>query len=171
MHKFAQLAQKTANQYIRKKEKLHLSTSLAPDYVPQRACFINIYDKPGRRLRTTYGTTLPRQPSLAEEIINNTISALKNNRGRKVSQADLSSISFSVAVLGPLQRVSGIFELDPQKYGIFVSSQNNKSATLLPQRPGIITPQDQLATALREANIKEYQEIYTIYRFNVEYYT
>ncbi len=171
MHKYTQLAQKTANHYIKKGEILCLPSSSNTDFLPQKACYVSIFDKPGKRLRAYYGTILPRQPSLAEEIIVNTIYALKNNRGRKVSQADLSSISFSVSLVGNLQRISSLLQLDPQNYGIFVSSEKSKSAILLPCRLGITTPQDQLATALREAKIKEYQESYTIYRFDVENYT
>ena len=117
-----------------------------------------------------YGSPLPRQSSLAQEIITNTIYAITNSHSRAIRRADLSSLSYAVAVLNPLQRISDHSQLDPHDFGLYIRSDQGKSTVLLPQRAGIETAQEQIATALRESGINERDEAVTMYRFGVTYF-
>jgi hypothetical protein len=56
------------------------------------------------------------------------------------------------------------------QYGLYVRSDKNKTALLLPRRPGIDTADDQIATAIREARIDPKNETITMYRFSVVFY-
>jgi AMMECR1 domain-containing protein len=126
-------------------------------------------ENPGRKVRAMYGQALPQQVSLAQEIVVNTVAVLQQNPARPVRRVDLPQLHFSVALLGSLQRISDAQHLDPQHIGLYVRSDRGKTALLLPQRTGIETADDQIATALREVGIQPHMESFTMYRFTVEY--
>ncbi|MEX1997595.1 MAG: AMMECR1 domain-containing protein [Candidatus Andersenbacteria bacterium] len=170
MSTYVKLARHSAEHYVRTNEPLPLPPALPPEALRQKACYVSIFENPGRRLRSMYGQPLPYQPTLAEEIITNTIIAISNHQTRRVRHADLSYLVYSVALLGPLQRISDPDHLDPQHFGLYLKSTTEKSALLLPQRVGIETGQDQIATALRESRIDSHREDFTMYRFEVTHY-
>ena len=166
---FSRLAQQAAEHYVKRQEYLPLSHALPPELLRQRACFVSILENPGRRVRSLYGQALPAQPSLAHEIVVNTVQALTSNPSRRVNRSDFPQLGYSVALLGPLQRISDSQHLDPSHFGLYVTSDRGKSALLLPHRAGVETPDDQIATALRESGISQENEAITMYRFEVEY--
>lgn len=117
-----------------------------------------------------HGSPLPRYPTLADEIVNHTIAAITHLGIGAVRRAELNSLVYLVAVLGPLQRISHLSQLDPKHYGLFTRSDQGKSAVILPQRTGIETAADQIATAHRESMIDVRREVAVMYRFGVTYY-
>lgn len=166
---YSKLAQEAAAYYVRYHETMPTPFPVSQELNRQRACYISILETPGRRLRSMYGQILPAQNSLAQEIIINTIQALTYNPHRPVRRADLKQLIYSVAVLGPPQRVSSLYHLNPQTFGLYVKSDRGKYAILLPQRAGIETAEEQLATAWRESGIEPNSEAVTMYRFAVDY--
>lgn len=169
MSMYAKLAKSAAEHLVRANELLPLPDNLPGELYRQRACYVSILENPGRYLRAMAGQPLPRQATLAEEIIANTVNAIELSSHR-IRQADLSYLSYQVALLGPLQRVSDPEHLDPIRFGLYVKSDRGKSALLLPHRAGVETPNDQIATALREAGIDTRREDATMYRFEVNYF-
>lgn len=166
---YSKWARQTAEHFIKVADYPSLPAYLPGDLSRQRACYVTIIENPGRKVRAMHGQALPQQPTLAHEIIANTIAALKQNPARPIRRGDLNQIIFSVALLGPLQRISDLQHLNPERLGLYIRSDRGKAALLLPQRTGIETPNDQLACALREAGIVPHMESFTIYRFEVEY--
>ena len=166
---YSRLARQAAEYYVKQSDLLMLPRMLPPDLLRQRACYISIIENPGRRVRSMYGQALPQQVTLAQEIVMNTIMALTRNPTRKVSRSDLTALQYSVALLGPLQRITDTAHLDPTQFGLSVQSDRGKSALLLPNRAGVDTVDDQIATAMRESGINPGQEAFTMYRFSVEY--
>ena len=165
------LAAQAADQYIRYQTLAPLPQMLPQSFLQQRACYVSILEKPGRHFRAMYGRPLPQQSSLAAEVVHNTIAAIQNNNsGRLFRVADLAYLSFSVAVLGPLERITNKQHLSPAQYGLYMKSDRDKTAIILPQRTGIDTPDDQIATAIRESGIEPRDEAIVMYRFFVEYY-
>lgn len=162
----AKLAKAAAEHIIKQRHFLPLPVPLARELGLQRACFITIFENPGKRFRTMYGQPLPRSPRLAEEIIVNTSFAVQNQMRR----ADLPYLSYAVDVVEPLQRVTAVEHLNPAQYGLYIKSDQGHSALILPRRVGIETAEDQLATALRESGIDQRQETFTLYRFPVMRY-
>lgn len=163
------LAQDTVERYVLKGELPEIPSPLPAMLHLQRACYVTIYENPGRRLRAMYGTPLPTQATLAQEIIMNTVTAINSYlRGGSIRRGDLASFSYSVAILGPLERVSSEKHLNPALYGLHLVSDTNKSVTILPQRSGIETGQEQLSTAWREADIHPGEAV-TMYRFSVSH--
>lgn len=160
------LALAAAEYYIKEKKILPLPAVVPGELRMQRACYVAVYAKPGRRLVAMHGEPLPRQRTLAEEIIINTTYAVHS----RVRRTDLPSLKFIVTVLSQLQRVTDSAALDPQRYGLYVRSVSGKTAVLLPGRVGVETSDDQLATAFREADITARTETATLYRFAITEY-
>ncbi|MEK7557236.1 MAG: AMMECR1 domain-containing protein [Patescibacteria group bacterium] len=169
--KYARLSEAAARQYVLHQRMLPLPASLAPDLKRQQACYITVYEDPGQRFRSIYGTPLPTSSCLAQEIINNTTQALARESHRVVRQADLNDLHFEVAILGPLERIGGPEHLDIRRYGVYVRSDRGKSSVVLPHRVGVETAEEQFATVLRESGINPRHEAHTFYRFTVAYHT
>ena len=167
---YSKLAAQAVDYFVKNHEYLPLATALPPELGRQRACYVTILENPGRRIRALYGQALPQQATLAHEIVANTVNAILANPARKITRPDLSHLRYSVALLGPLQRIGAPEHLDPTIHGLLVQSDRGKSALLLPQRAGVDTAEDQIATALREAGINTRQETVTMYRFDVEHF-
>jgi len=164
------LVKDTIEYYVRTNQTPLLPATLPSDLISQRACYVSIFENPGRRLRAIHGSPLPRQSTLAQEIIANTIYAISHGNSHPIRQADLHSLSFAVTILNSLQRISDHSHLNPRNFGLYVRSDQGKSTVLLPQRTGIETAQQQIATALRESGINEREEAVTMYRFGVTYF-
>lgn len=165
---YSRLAKQAADYLVRTNEPLPVPASLPPEFQRQLACYVTITETPGRHRRGLYGQPLPRFARLAEEIIANTTNALLSSAWR-ASRIDLPHLQYSVALLGPMERISDKTHLAPNHYGLYLLSDRGRSALLLPQRAGVETPDDQIATALREAGIETRRESATMYRFSVEY--
>ncbi len=158
-----------AEHYVRTGTYLQIPGPLPQELLLQKACFVSIIEQPGHHVRGAFGMPLPRFSSLAQEIIANTVEAIvrQNIRMRPV---DASAYQYIVGVLGPLERITSREHLLPMQYGLYVRSDKNKTALLLPRRPGIDTADDQIATAIREARIDPKNETITMYRFSVVFY-
>lgn len=167
--KYARLAEAAARHYVMHRQTMPPPATLAGPLRRQQACYITIYQNPGQRFRAMYGVPLPTSPTVAQEIILNTIAALQAEPHWNVRQADLNDLHFEVALLGPLERIGGPEHLDLKRFGVYVRSDRGKSAVVLPHRLGVETPEEQFATALRESGINIRHEAATFYRFAVAY--
>jgi len=169
MNPLVKLAKTNLEQFVKTSQAMSVPQYLSAELAQQRACYVYAFQKPGRHLRAMFGGPLPRQRSLAEEIIHNSITIL-DYASRPIKKADLSSLTYAVAVLEPLHRISNKDHLDPENFGLYLTSDRGKSSIILPQRTGIETPDDQVAIAMREAGIQANQEVVTMYRFLVTYH-
>ena len=130
--------------------------------------FVSLHLKDGS-LRGCIGTIEPQTNSIEEEIVMNAISAAtRDPRLYPVRESELSELDVSVDVLGPLERVRSVTDLDPRRYGVVVETRDGRRALLLPDLPGVDTVQQQLHIACRKGGIDPDRENYTIYRFQVE---
>ena len=126
--------------------------------------FVSIHK--GTELRGCIGTITSTEPSLAEEIISNAISASSRDpRFGPITADELSQLEISVDVLGEPEKVVSLQELDVKRYGVIVSS-GFKRGLLLPDLEGIDTVEQQIRIALSKADIRQ-DEKYTLYRFEV----
>lgn len=133
----------------------------------KKACFVSLKKHGG--LRGCIGTIEPVRETLAEEIIENSVSAgVRDPRFLPVTRDELDDIVFSVDVLSKPEKISSKEELDPINYGIIVKS-GRKSGVLLPNLEGVDTVEKQLKITLDKAGIRP-EENYTIYRFKVDRY-
>lgn len=160
------LARLTTETYLLHGTAPVVPAHVAPELLQQRACYVTILENPGRIIRGMSGSPLPTHATLAEEIIKHTLSALH----APLRRADLPNLLFTVGVISHLQRISDASHLDPQQFGLYVRNEQGRAAVIMPQRLGVETGDDQIATALREANINPRQQSPTLYRFRVAWY-
>jgi len=143
---------------------------LPKNFLTSRAgVFVSIYN--GEDLRGCIGTYLPTAPNLAEEIIQNTISAVtEDDRFNPIIEEELPKLSYSVYVLDEPQKIKSLDELDPKKYGILVKSETGKSGLLLPDLPGINTKEEQMKAVCHKTGINLSKEEITIFKFGATKY-
>lgn len=116
-------------------------------------------------LRGCIGTISPATGSIAEEIIENAVSAgTRDPRFDPVGPEELDYIEYSVDILSKAVPAV-ISELNPSKYGVIVR-QGNRRGLLLPSLDGIDTVDKQLDTACRKAGINPNGK-FDIFKFTV----
>jgi AmmeMemoRadiSam system protein A len=136
--------------------------------LPSRAGAFVTLKKHGQ-LRGCIGTIEPTQPSLAEEIVRNAVQAgLDDPRFPPVTAEELEELTISVDVLGKPEPVESMEELNPQKYGVIVSS-GGRRGLLLPALEGVDTAEEQIEIARRKAGIGRHENV-KLERFSVTRY-
>jgi len=162
---YVRLARKSLESYILHNKKIYRLDDLPKEMLNQKAgVFVSL--KMNGQLRGCIGTIAPTTDSIADEIIQNAISAgLEDPRFSPVSERELDKLEYSVDVLGVSEPIKSMAELEPKKYGVIVS-KGYKRGLLLPNLEGINTPQEQVNVALKKAGIKP-DEDYEMERFEV----
>ena len=118
------------------------------------------------RLRGCIGTIAPTTANVANEIIQNAVSAgLSDTRFEPVTEAELPYLTYKVDVLAPPEKITGPEQLDVKRYGVIVTS-GYKRGLLLPNLDGIGTVEEQISIARRKAGISEQAPI-DLERFEV----
>lgn len=162
---YVQLARKTIECYIRTGNLISLPEKLPKEMYRQRAgVFVSI--KKEGRLRGCIGTLQATQPSVAEEILHNAISASVNDpRFSPIELDELDRLTISVDVLGDMEKIESPEQLDVKRYGVVVTS-GRKRGLLLPNLDGVDTIDDQIAIAKRKAGIRPEEKV-QLERFEV----
>lgn len=159
------LARDTIEAYIRTGRRSALPEDL-PDEITQRqaACFVTLHRK--GRLRGCIGTLEPYRESLALEIQENAISAsTRDSRFDPLRLEELEDLEVSVDVLSPAEKICGMEELDPKRYGVIVSA-GYRRGVLLPNLEGVDTAEEQVDIARQKAGIAA-GERFALARFEV----
>ena len=119
------------------------------------------------RLRGCIGTISPVTGSIAEEIIENAVSAsTRDPRFPAVSPQELDHLVYSVDVLGKPEEISSPKELDVTRYGVIVT-KGHRRGLLLPNLEGVDSVEDQISIAKRKAGIPESAQDVLLERFEV----
>lgn len=162
---YVTLARTTLEHFIKKGKAIDV-----PDYLPaemlNRKAGVFVSIKKHGMLRGCIGTISPVTNSIAEEIIQNAISAgTRDPRFNPVKDYELNDLIYSVDVLGEPEPVNSIEELDVKRYGVIVTS-GYRRGILLPDLEGVETPEQQIEIALSKAGIQK-NENYFLERFEV----
>ncbi len=138
---------------------------LPPEMFSDKAgAFVSIH-KDGA-LRGCIGTILPTCSCVADEILQNAISAGTNDpRFPMIREDELESLEMSVDVLDEPEPIDSPDQLDVKRYGVIVTS-GRKRGLLLPNLDGVDTISEQIEIACRKAGIYE-DEDYSLERFEV----
>lgn len=162
------LAKEVIKEHILFQKRLDLPKNLPNEFYAQKAgVFISLHHKENKELLGCIGTFLPTKECLGEEIIDNAIAAASSDpRFLPVRKENLSSLHVSVDVLGALNMVKDIDQLNPKKYGIFVKTGDGRSALLLPDLVGVDTVEQQIHITCQKGGIDISEDI-KIYRFKV----
>lgn len=162
---YVQLAYKSVYSYVLEKKVLPVPSDIPEEMLGIRAgAFVSIHEH--GRLRGCIGTIGPTCENVAEEIIQNAISAsTKDPRFNAITANELEFLEINVDVLGEPENISSMDELDVKRYGVIVSS-GRKRGLLLPDLDGVDSVEQQVAIAMQKGGITEDDEIH-LQRFEV----
>jgi AmmeMemoRadiSam system protein A len=162
---YVRLARQTLESYVINRKKIKKPDNLSQELlIKQAGVFVSL--KLDGNLRGCIGTISPTTNSIADEIIQNAISAgAEDPRFFPVTEQELDRIVYSVDVLGQAEKIQSPDDLNPTKYGVIVS-KGNKRGLLLPNLEGIDTVEKQVLIALKKAGISP-SEKYQLERFEV----
>lgn len=159
------LARKTLETYIEDGRMIKVPEGLPTEMCSEKAgVFVSL--KMHGRLRGCIGTIFPVRRNIAEEIINNAISAgTQDPRFSPVESHEMDKLVYSVDVLREPEKIESMDQLNVVRYGVIVR-MGNRSGLLLPNIEGVNTPQEQVEIALQKAGIRT-GESYSMERFEV----
>ncbi len=168
---YVHLARRTIEEYIchRRKPAVNeiFSESRKPDgkmLTSRAGVFVSI--KEDGRLRGCIGTIHPVQNSIAEEIIENAISAsTRDPRFSPIERHELNRLSISVDVLGETEKINSPAQLDVKRYGVVVT-KGQRRGLLLPNLEGVDTVEEQIRIAKQKAGISDSEDV-NLERFEV----
>lgn len=162
---YVQLARKTIEEYVRTGKVIEVPGGLPEELYGRRAgVFVSI--KENGSLRGCIGTIQAVQGSVAEEIIENAVSAsTRDPRFSPIEPEELDQLTISVDVLGDTEGIHSLEELDVKRYGVIVT-KGYKRGLLLPNLEGVDTVEEQVAIAKRKAGIGENEDV-ELERFEV----
>ena len=174
---YVRLARASLESYIRDHKRLGLSQAsaavgmqeLPEELLSQQAgTFVSIH-KHGN-LRGCIGTFLPATDCVAQEILQNAVSAaVQDPRFNPIAERELRELEISVDVLGRPESIDSEKELDPKRYGVIVTN-GRRRGLLLPDLDGVDTVERQIAIAKQKAGIAAGEEV-QLQRFEVVRHT
>ena len=163
---WVRLARLSLETYLRQGHPLQALPAGLPAELTDRAAgaFVSLH-KDGR-LRGCIGTISPTQENVAKEIIQNAVSAgTRDPRFPPVRTTELDELEYSVDVLGQLEPVDSLGQLDPKQYGVIVC-YGQRRGLLLPDLDGVDTVEEQVDIARQKGGIRA-DDPYTLQRFKV----
>ena len=154
---FVRLARRSLEKYIIEDKVIKIPDNLPVELTKTQAgVFVTIY-KEGK-LRGCIGTIEPAKSSIAKEIIENAISSgTRDPRFPRVEESELKELIYSVDILREPEEITTLEEMDPFNYGLIVSS-GDRRGLLLPNLPGVETPEEQLKITRKKAGIHAYED-------------
>ncbi len=162
---YVRLARYAVEHYVRTGRCPPLPEAL-PDALLSRRAGVFVSIKAFGALRGCVGTFAPTTGSVAQEILQNGVSACAEDpRFPPVGASELDDLAYSVDVLGEVERVLSPLRLDPKRYGVIVQ-KGNKRGLLLPDLDGVDTAAQQIAIAKQKAGIGASEEV-ALSRFEV----
>ena len=149
---YVRLARKTIEEFIQNGKIISVPDGLPDEmYTGRAGVFVSI--KENGNLRGCIGTIQAVQPSIAEEIVQNAISAsTKDPRFSPIEPSELDKLTISVDVLGDAEKIASPDKLDVKRYGVIVT-KGYRRGLLLPNLEGVDTVEDQVEIAKSKAGI------------------
>ena len=162
---YVKLARASVEAWVRDRRRIPVPEGLPEEMLDRRAgTFVSLHRN--GQLRGCIGTIMATCGSVAEEILQNAVSACSRDpKFPPVAPDELSGLEISVDVLGDLEPIDSPDQLDVKRYGVVVS-HGMKRGLLLPNLDGVDTVEDQIDIARRKGGIRE-SEPYTLERFEV----
>lgn len=172
-HPLVVLAREAIERHIRDGVRIGLPDELTPEMRRPAGAFVTLHRH--GQLCGCIGTIQPTCDSVAEEVVQNAISAAtRDPRFSPLRRDELEGLDVKVDVLGDPEEIEGPDELDPRRYGLIVQSKSQpwKRGLLLPDLEGIDTVEKQVYwTRHHKAAITDPDEPVQMFRFEVLRYT
>ncbi|MEJ2736797.1 MAG: AmmeMemoRadiSam system protein A [Anaerolineae bacterium] len=172
-HPLVALARETIERYVLDGVRIEPPEDLTAEMRRRAGAFVTV--RRHGKLRGCIGTIQPTCDSLAEEVIQNAISAVtRDPRFPPLARHELEGLEVKVDVLGEPEPVERVDELDPKRYGLIVQSKSQpwKRGLLLPDLEGIDTVEKQVHwTRYHKAGITDPDEPVELFRFEVMRYS
>ncbi len=169
-HPFVQLARAAIEAYVRDDKRIQPPRDFSNE--KSAGVFVSLHEH--GELRGCIGTIQPQAGSLADEIIDNAISAAtRDPRFMPVAPDELGDLEISVDVLTPPVLIDSIRDQDPKQHGLIVQSKLDplKRGLLLPDLESIDSAEKQLHyTREMKAGISDPNEPTEMFRFQVKRY-
>jgi MEMO1 family protein len=149
-----ELARLAIEHFIREGDTIDPPSDPAGILAERAGAFVTLRTSDGR-LRGCIGTIEPSRAAVAEEIIQNAISAAtRDPRFRSVTRNELADLVYGVDVLSPPEPARGLEDLDPSRYGVIVETlDGSRRGLLLPRIEGIDSAQQQWLAVHTKAGI------------------
>ncbi len=162
---YVKLARASVEAWVTRRRHIPVPEGLPEEMLTTRAgVFVSLHRH--GRLRGCIGTIAATQDNIAQEILNNAVSACSRDpRFSPVRLDELSGLEISVDVLGEMEPIDSPDQLDVKRYGVVVS-HGHKRGLLLPNLDGVDTVEDQIRIARQKGGIRE-DEPYSLERFEV----
>ena len=165
---FVRLARMTIEQYVKtgKKPSVTELPDLPAEMLDRRAgAFVSIHEH--GQLRGCIGTIGPTAKSLAQEIVNNAVSAsTRDPRFNPIREDELPWLEINVDVLGEPEDIDSEDQLDVKRYGVIVSTRDGRRGLLLPDIEGVDDVESQVKIAMHKGGIQPHEK-YFLQRFEV----
>ena len=162
---YVRLARETVCLYAVSGKRNTVPEGLPEEMTERKAgVFVSIH-KEGR-LRGCIGTILPVRRCIAEEIIDNAVSAASRDpRFDPIRPEELDKLEINVDVLSEPEKIESKADLDVKRYGVIVSC-GSRRGLLLPDLDGVDTVDEQVSIAMKKGGISPRERI-TLERFEV----
>ena len=162
---YVRLARASAEYYVKNHKVMKTPDDLPDEMLSSKSgVFVSVHKHD--RLRGCIGTFLPARSCIAEEIIQNAVSAVSDDpRFDPVEPDELEWLDITVDVLSTPEQIETKDDLDVKKYGVIVQC-GYKRGLLLPDLDGVDTVDQQLSIAMRKGNIAPGSKV-DLYRFEV----
>ena len=131
-HTLIDLAREAIRHYLTTGE--YLDVSGMPGDGPACGLFVSLHDQPQPGeiegdLRGCRGSIRPFSPTLYAEVVRQAVnSAVDDPRCPSVEVDEVDDIAITVYLLKPQERVHGLDELDPARYGVIVEGSGGREA-------------------------------------------
>ncbi|MGI6262790.1 MAG: AmmeMemoRadiSam system protein A [Succiniclasticum sp.] len=161
---YVRLARAVVEHFVRQGSMPRLPDSLPEEMRTRRAgVFVSLQEHGS--LRGCIGTIGPMYDNIAEEIRHNAVAACSGDpRFTPVTPPELPDLVYSVDVLGPMEPVHSLSDLDVKRYGVVVT-KGSRTGLLLPNLDGVTTVEQQISIARQKAGIAEEEDGVTLERF------
>lgn len=144
-----------------------------PDDPPPSGLFVSIHETPHGgeeegRLRGCIGSITPSEPTFRDELARVAVSAaMSDPRFPPLAPGELDGLDITVYLLGELEPIADVAELDPARYGVVVKGLHGRTGLLLPSIAGITAPEQQVAIARQKGRFHPDEPV-EMYRFEAK---
>ncbi len=137
---------------------------------PSAPVFVTLR-RPDGSLRGCIGTLFAVEADVVAETARNAVAAAtRDPRFSPVAPEEMADLQVEVSVLLPEEPVARVNELDPSRFGVIVRDEVGRQGVLLPEVPGVETPEVQVEIARQKAEIPAGVRV-RLSRFAVEKFT